>query len=306
MLGSAAARSHHASDRTIAKPTAHVVKGALFPLLGALLLGAAIFGVPATAHAVSVSAEERALLAATNRERAAAGLSPLALNAELTAAAAWMAHDLAKRDMLSHTDSLGRGIRPRFSAFGVSPHTYIAENLQAGAATPERAVERWMNSEGHRANILNGTYTMAGVAMVFIDDTRYGWFWVMTYGSAPVEATAGAAAAPAAAPAAATPTATPAPIANTAPAPARAQSRSVVGFSQPFPPSGFAINIFDGGTVQELAAAVSSGNGRSVFVSRNGNLYGYIIGAPAFVNASFVAVFPGGRIPAGTGMIIVV
>jgi uncharacterized protein YkwD len=254
---------------------------ALLLIAGALLLAATVAS-PLAAQ-TGLGADEQAVLDIVNRERAAAGLGPLSFSSQLTDAAAWMAADLAQRDLLDHTDSQGRGIRARFSAFGFPTNTYIGENLHAGRSDPEEVVGRWMASSGHRDNILNGNYTLAGIGRVYVPETRYGYFWVLTFGSGSGD-----------------------PAPSPQPSTAQQQSRAVSGFAQPFPTSGFALNTWSGGSLQHLVDAASSGGGRSIFVSTGGRLVGHVIGAPAFVNADFAAAFSGGQVPAGTGVLIVV
>lgn len=86
---------------------------------------------------LSANSQEAATLAQqvielTNAERAAYGLPPLKLQANLQSAAMWIAQDNADHNQLSHTDSLGRTIEQRFPAFGYSGYSIIGENLHAG------------------------------------------------------------------------------------------------------------------------------------------------------------------------------
>ena len=107
-----------------------------------------------------------------NGERADAGLAPLTLNAKLAAAASAYARDLVAGSYFSHTGRDGSTIRTRLDAAGYLPEDAgwaIGENLAWGTgplATPGSIMQAWMNSEGHRHNILNPEYREIGIGVV--------------------------------------------------------------------------------------------------------------------------------------------
>ena len=70
------------------------------------------------------------------------------------------------------------------------------------------------------------------------------------------------------------------------------------------PARGIGIVVFDGGTLDQLAAAASAAGARAIYTTANGNWVGYTLGAPAFTNAGFASRFPG-AIPAGTPFLLV-
>ncbi|MGE5138838.1 MAG: CAP domain-containing protein [Rudaea sp.] len=113
---------------------------------------------------VQLDAYSQQVLNRTNSQRAMAGLRPLRLNANLTAAAGWFAQDMASHrvTMLSHTDSLGRDAPDRMLAFGYR-WLYYAENIAEGYSSPQAVVAAWMASPGHRENILNPRMTEIGL-----------------------------------------------------------------------------------------------------------------------------------------------
>jgi uncharacterized protein YkwD len=123
-----------------------------------------------------------ALLAGVNRQRAQHGLAPLALDARLTAAAQAHAEDMAARNLLSHESSDGARLDARLERAGYR-YRFAAENISAGLPDPLRTVERWMESKGHRANILEKTATEAGIGHVDLPraDARTGFrnYWVL-------------------------------------------------------------------------------------------------------------------------------
>lgn len=112
----------------------------------------------------------------TNDQRAAAGLSSLSTDSILNSAASAHSVDQANQDLLTHTGSDGSSAGDRIRAAGGSAGTW-GENVGGGYADASSVVTGWMNSSGHRANILNPSYTEIGVAeATAADGTRY---WTM-------------------------------------------------------------------------------------------------------------------------------
>ena len=127
----------------------------------------ALAPVPETLEAIAA-----AQLCMLNGERADAGLAPLTLNPKLSAAAGAYASDLVAGSYFSHTGRDGSTIRTRLDAVGYLPPDggwAIGENLAWGTgalATPGSIMQAWMNSPGHRANILNPDYREIGIGIV--------------------------------------------------------------------------------------------------------------------------------------------
>jgi uncharacterized YkwD family protein len=115
----------------------------------------------------------------TNVERAANGCGALSIDATLTKVAQAHSQDMADHDYFSHDSQDGRSPFDRMTAAGYSYST-AAENIAAGQATPADVVEGWMNSEGHRANILNCAYTEIGVG--YAKGGSYGTYWTQDFG----------------------------------------------------------------------------------------------------------------------------
>ena len=97
---------------------------------------------------------ESEVLDLVNAERADQGLHPLNADTNLATAARDHSEDMGLQDYFSHTSLDGRTVPDRITAAGYSFNTY-GENIAAGQPTPERVVDAWMASSGHRANILN-------------------------------------------------------------------------------------------------------------------------------------------------------
>ena len=105
-----------------------------------------------------------------NRERAANGLSPLTMDKGLMQTAQLRATEIS--DVYSHTRPDGTSCGTAFP----SGQNAMGENIAMGQRTPEEVVNGWMNSEGHRANILNNTFTQIGVGYV-----ENGHYWTQMF-----------------------------------------------------------------------------------------------------------------------------
>lgn len=113
----------------------------------------------------SVSEYEKRVVELVNVERAKYGLSALTLNAELSAVARAKSQDMKDNGYFSHTSPTYGSPFDMMKSFGIKYNT-AGENIAYGYRTPEAVVEGWMNSEGHRANILNSSYKEIGVGYV--------------------------------------------------------------------------------------------------------------------------------------------
>ncbi|MCA1217571.1 CAP domain-containing protein [Streptomyces sp. 8L] len=117
----------------------------------------------------------------TDAERAAAGLGPLAPDPLLARAAQDHSADMAARDFYSHTDPDGREPWDRARAAGAR-HRGVGENIACGQRSAAEVVEGWMNSPGHRANILRPSFTHLGVG--YATGSRAGTYWTQLFGTA--------------------------------------------------------------------------------------------------------------------------
>ena len=105
-----------------------------------------------------------------NKERTAAGLSPVTLDADVSAAALVRAKECAKS--FSHTRPNGSSCFTALKEAGIN-YRGAGENIAYGQQTPTEVMQAWMNSSGHRANIMNSKYTKIGVAYTVINGTPY-------------------------------------------------------------------------------------------------------------------------------------
>ncbi|MFH9756454.1 CAP domain-containing protein [Streptomyces griseus] len=117
------------------------------------------------------------VLALVNQERAKVGCSPLSTSAPLTSLAQNFSEDMAARGFFDHTDPDGDTPWDRAAQAGVQG--LGAENIARGQADAQAVMEAWMNSEGHRANILNCDYKTIGIG---VHEGSGGPWWVQNFG----------------------------------------------------------------------------------------------------------------------------
>ncbi|MEU5535512.1 CAP domain-containing protein [Streptomyces sp. NPDC020362] len=137
----------------------------------------ALWARPLTRGALSRTATE--VVALTNTERARAGLPPLTADPLLATAAQAHCADMAARDFYAHTSPDGSEPWDRAAAAG-SRRSTIGENIACGQRSPAEVVDGWMNSPGHRANILKPEFTHLGVG--FTGGGRAGTYWAQLFG----------------------------------------------------------------------------------------------------------------------------
>ena len=114
-----------------------------------------------------------------NVERARAGCTAVRVDARLATAARLHSEDMARQDYFSHTSLDGRSPWDRIGAQGYAYGS--AENIAAGYATPAAVMTGWMNSPGHRANILNCSNKALGVGIGH--GGSYGIYWTQDFGT---------------------------------------------------------------------------------------------------------------------------
>ena len=119
------------------------------------------------------------VVVATNAERARYGLTALSLDARLAAAAQGHCEDMIRRAFFSHGNPDGAQVWDRALARGYR-YRKIAENIAAGQRTAAEVVRGWMDSPGHRANILDGELTQIGVGHAL--GGAYGVTWTQVFG----------------------------------------------------------------------------------------------------------------------------
>ncbi|MFC8827269.1 CAP domain-containing protein [Streptomyces sp. NPDC057137] len=114
-----------------------------------------------------------------NSERSKAGCEPVSANAQLATAALRHSQDMAAKDYFDHNSPDGKDPGDRITAAGYRWTTY-GENIARGQQTPAEVMEGWMNSPGHRANILNCAFKEIGVG---VHDASGGPWWTQAFGA---------------------------------------------------------------------------------------------------------------------------
>ena len=123
----------------------------------------------------AVSAYEAEVVRLVNEIRREHGLRELTADWELSRVARYKSQDMKDRGYFAHNSPTYGTPFEMIRAFGLSFRT-AGENIARGYATPQAVVNGWMNSSGHRANILNGSYTQIGVGYV-----AQGNYWTQMF-----------------------------------------------------------------------------------------------------------------------------
>ena len=125
----------------------------------------------------TVAAYEQEVFDLVNQIREENGLEPFVYNVTLAQVARAHSQDMIDRNFFSHTNPDGEDPFDRMRDNGLS-FSMAAENIAAGQRTPEEVVNSWMNSEGHRANILGGCEEL-GVGLAL--GGSYGYYWTQCF-----------------------------------------------------------------------------------------------------------------------------
>jgi uncharacterized protein YkwD len=129
---------------------------------------------------------EEQVINLTNQQRLSHGCNPVTMDARLQTAAEGHSQDMALNDFFSHTGSDGSNAGDRIEAQGYNWSRW-GENIAAGYPSPESVVTAWMESSGHRANILNCNFVHIGVGYYYLqNDTgniNYQHYWTQVFAS---------------------------------------------------------------------------------------------------------------------------
>lgn len=154
--------------------------------LGAAGLSIGLAG--STAEAVAAEAAEpsaaRQMIVLINEARAKHGLAPLAAEPRLSAAAIAHAVDMAKNAFMDHAGSDGSDLVQRLQRVGYD-YVAAAENVARGQTTPEAAIRAWLESDGHRRNMLSRDVDQIGTALALGSEAQPGAarrYWALVLG----------------------------------------------------------------------------------------------------------------------------
>ena len=123
----------------------------------------------------AVTQYEQEVIRLVNEIRVQNGLSALTYNWELSRVARYKSQDMVENRYFSHTSPTYGTPFQMIRSFGLS-YRSAGENIAYGQRTPQAVVNAWMNSSGHRANILSSSYTQIGVGYV-----ANGHYWTQMF-----------------------------------------------------------------------------------------------------------------------------
>lgn len=130
------------------------------------------------AEPVDVTTQAKEVLELVNQERSKVGLKALTLSNELTDVATVKAQDMRDNGYFDHTSPNYGSPFEMMQHFGIQ-YRSAGENIAAGQKTAQEVMNSWMNSSGHRANILNSDYEQLGVG--YVEGGSYGTYWVQMF-----------------------------------------------------------------------------------------------------------------------------
>lgn len=150
----------------------------MFLILTLTLVGCSdkrLYGVTSDVEALAnsgMSSEEISMFNATNSERLTHGLAPLKAHSVCIRMAQEHAFDMVRKGYFSH-DSPTETFSQRVSRYGLSG-AVVGENIARGSEDVSTIMNMWMNSSGHRANILNSSYQSMGIG-------KFQDYWVQCF-----------------------------------------------------------------------------------------------------------------------------
>ena len=150
-------------------------------LLVCSLVLSGLTGIRAEAKSSVISIckeEEWEVLKLVNKERSKKGLVPLSVTRKLQSANDTRAKEIYQS--FSHTRPDGSSCFTALSDVG-EDYNYAGENIAAGYASPEAVMQGWMNSPGHKANILTANYTHMGVGYYYKSSGMYRYYWTQMF-----------------------------------------------------------------------------------------------------------------------------
>lgn len=133
---------------------------------------------PAPGQVQGLSQDEAEVVRLVNIERQKAGLGPLKASSQLSNVARMKSKDMADKNYFSHTSPTYGSPFDMMKQFGISYRT-AGENIAKGYLSPASVMNGWMNSSGHRANILNPSFGTIGVGAYKVGSTIY-WTQMFT------------------------------------------------------------------------------------------------------------------------------
>jgi uncharacterized protein YkwD len=147
-----------------------------------IMLPEVLINVAVTSTAITASPVEQEVTRLVNAERARAGCAPVTISMQLTQSAQRHSLDMGQRNYFDHNAPPPQASTPwdRIKATGYRYST-AGENIAAGYISPAEVMESWMESAGHRANILNCKFREIGVGLAVVPGSDYEYYWTQSF-----------------------------------------------------------------------------------------------------------------------------
>ncbi|WP_110927904.1 CAP domain-containing protein [Bacillus massiliglaciei] len=121
---------------------------------------------------------ETQVIELVNSERKKAGLPALKMDSSLSKTATIKSQDMRDSQYFSHTSPVYGSPFDLMKTYGIA-YKYAGENIAAGQTSPNSVIKSWMNSPGHKANILSKNYTRIGVG--YVKGGTYSHYWTQHF-----------------------------------------------------------------------------------------------------------------------------
>ncbi|MGG0410032.1 CAP domain-containing protein [Peribacillus simplex] len=140
-----------------------------------------IINLPTSNHTVNreeSQSVEQQVLSLVNEERAKSGLPSLEMDSDISNVAILKSEDMRNNNYFNHTSPSYGSPFDMMKSFGIS-YEYAGENIAAGQPSADAVMKSWMNSPGHKANILNKNYTHIGIG--YVTGGKYTHYWTQQF-----------------------------------------------------------------------------------------------------------------------------
>ncbi|MDP1421499.1 CAP domain-containing protein [Peribacillus simplex] len=140
-----------------------------------------IINLPTSNHTVNreeSQSVEQQVLSLVNEERSKSGLPSLEMDSDISNVAILKSEDMRDNNYFNHTSPSYGSPFDMMKSFGIS-YEYAGENIAAGQPSADAVMKSWMNSPGHKANILNKNYTHIGIG--YVTGGKYTHYWTQQF-----------------------------------------------------------------------------------------------------------------------------
>lgn len=153
-------------------------KLAMFSLIPMLLALASVLCAPITTAAYQYQGPEAELIAILNEERKAQGIPPINIDWELTRLARYKSEEMKNHQLFHHESLIYGNPEQLLDRFQV-PYNQVGANIAMGHDTPHQVINAWLNSPGHKANMVAPIFKAAGVGVSLDDNGIPYWTLIL-------------------------------------------------------------------------------------------------------------------------------